>query len=130
MTLLSTTSIVGGGTTTISSINQGYNHLYVVIEGAEGGGDGAGFKINSSVSCNTLMTNQATSSSRSSSYGSGLSMVFYNYPSYDSASTELKNFGYQAQNTNVFHRQANLQARGPAQQAQAQGQQVQGAEGH
>ena len=94
MTLLSTTSIVGGGTTTISSINQGYNHLYVVIEGAEGGGDGAGFRINSSVSCQTLMTNQATSSSRSSSYGSGLSMVFYNYPSYDSASTELKNFGY------------------------------------
>ncbi len=94
MTLLSTTSIVGGGTTTISSINQTYNHLYVVIEGAEGGGDGAGFRINSSVSCQTLMTNQATSSSRSSSYGSGLSMVFYNYPSYDSAATELKNFGY------------------------------------
>ena len=94
MTLLSTTSIVGGGTTTISSINQSYNHLYVVIEGAEGGGDGAGFRINSSVGCQTLMMNQATSSNRSSGYGSGLSMVFYNYPSYDSASTELKNFGY------------------------------------
>jgi hypothetical protein len=94
MTLLSTTSIVGGGTTTISSINQTYNHLYVVIEGAEGGGDGAGFRINSSVGCQTLMMNQATSSNRQSGYGSGLSMVFYNYPSYDAAATELKNFGY------------------------------------
>ena len=57
MTLLSTTSIAGGAATTISSISQDYVHLYVELNGFEGGGDGVGFKINSSSNCKTVLLN-------------------------------------------------------------------------
>jgi hypothetical protein len=92
MTLLSTTSIAGGAATTISSISQDYIHLYVEVNGPQDGGDGVGFKINSSVVTTTLLVNGFASNAAAYSYSenSAILKVIVNAPQ----ATATKNFGW------------------------------------
>jgi hypothetical protein len=92
MTLLSTTNIAGGAATTISSISQDYNHLYVEVNGFQDGGDGVGFKINSSVNATTVILNGFANNAAQYQYSENntLLKITVNAPQ----ATASKNFGW------------------------------------